>query len=85
MVAELWVVRQGLILAWSKSYAQVIVEMDFQDTLNLFLSAWNSNHPYFGEWADIKALSNKVWVCSFNHIIRQGNACANILAKIGAY
>ncbi|XVF24673.1 hypothetical protein REPUB_Repub13aG0147600 [Reevesia pubescens] len=40
-------------------------------------------HPLGGLINDIRALKDRDWICSFSHILREGNFSANALAKSG--
>ncbi|XVF19780.1 hypothetical protein REPUB_Repub11eG0140400 [Reevesia pubescens] len=51
--------------------------------MDLILSVDSTLHPHGCLIEDIRALVKKDWSVSFSHVFREGNFCADVLAKAG--
>jgi len=81
--AELFAICQGLITAWDLGYRTVLVESDSLEAINL-IEANIEDCAYGGLLADIRSLMQRNWSLDLIHSLRQDNACADILSKLGA-
>ncbi|XP_057418881.1 uncharacterized protein LOC130713097 [Lotus japonicus] len=81
---ELLGIHQGLTLAWERGYRVVECQSDSLDAVNLILSVPPSRHLYASLIWDIKDLLSRTWMVKLHHTLREGNACADFLAKHGA-
>lgn len=81
MVAEMEAVRFGLNLAWEEGYRNIVCEVDALVALELFATADVSVHPLGSLIADVRQLRSRGWSCTFSHTLREGNFCADHLAK----
>ncbi|KAK0578627.1 hypothetical protein LWI29_013416 [Acer saccharum] len=81
--AELWGLYEGLQLAWSFGCRKVCVETDSLITVQLMCSGTMSNHPLLSLIQSCKNLVNADWICTINHIYREGNNLADGLAHMG--
>ncbi|KAG5088119.1 hypothetical protein JHK86_000731 [Glycine max] len=54
------------------------------EALNLILHNGNASHPYNALISLIRNCINQPWNVTFMHTLREGNACADWLAKHGA-
>ncbi|KAG5059709.1 hypothetical protein JHK87_000738 [Glycine soja] len=82
--AELFVILHGLRKAWNDGFRFVQCESDSQLALNLILHNGNASHPYNALISLIRNCINQPWNVTFMHTLREGNACADWLAKHGA-
>jgi ribonuclease HI len=85
LVAELSAIWKGLQLAWDLGYKSIIMESDSQAALDLIANTQqNEFHPHATLLSLIRKLTFLPWVISFAHTLREGNECADWLAKFGA-
>lgn len=82
--AELLAIAYGLHIAWGKGYKEVICESDSQMSLDLIAKRVLVTHPYAPLIEHIRSFISRPWKIIFQHTLREGNACADWLAKIGA-
>ncbi|KAK4433015.1 putative ribonuclease H protein [Sesamum alatum] len=79
--AELLALREGLKLAWDMRVARIEVEIDSEVVLKLVNRANIDVHPLGAVIADCRKLLRMPWEGKFKHTRREGNACADALAK----
>lgn len=82
--AELLAIVFGLNLAWNSGYRKVVCESDSKTTLDIIIGGVQQTHPYAPAVNHIRRLRDYDWDLSFNHTLREGNACVDWLAKEGA-
>jgi ribonuclease HI len=85
LLLELLALKHGLMIAWDWGYRQVLCNSDSMDTLRLVLEG-NIEFHHFGainvmDIKDLLAREREVQLC---HTLREGNSCADFLAKLGA-
>ncbi|OMP12446.1 hypothetical protein COLO4_01560 [Corchorus olitorius] len=73
----------GLLLAWRQGYKEVECSVDSKLILDWISSADTKYHPCGNLIEDIRALMNRRWRSSLQHTLREGNFCADYLAKLG--
>ena len=83
-MAELWGIREALVRAWTNGYYRVCLQTD-----SLLAYKWlKTNEDYPMEFAnlilDCRWLLNRDWEACVEHIWREANSCADLLAKRGA-
>ncbi|XLR65771.1 hypothetical protein S83_016443 [Arachis hypogaea] len=82
--AELIAIRHGLWLAWQSGYRKVECESDCMMALKII----QDNAEDFPEFAHIVEEIHRFmlleWDVTIYHIMREGNSCADFLAKIGS-
>ena len=82
-MVELWILRDGLILAKDLNLNSLIVELDAKSVVQL-MNSDSSNmlmEPLLTDWRTLlKAIPNK----RVEHIYSEANHYANALARIGA-
>ena len=86
LAAELWGLRDGLVLAHQYNIKKLIIELDAKAVLDLIQPAnltSCSHHPYGALISDCRSLIQKLEDFRIQHIFREGNATADILAKAG--
>jgi len=72
-------------MAWDLGYRSIILESDSQTTLDLIAdTTHNDFHPHASLLSLIRKFASLHWVVSFTHTLREGNECADWLAKFGA-
>jgi ribonuclease HI len=86
LAAELWGLRDGLILAHQIHIKKIIIELDAKAVLDLvhpaiFTSI--SHHPYGALISDCRSLIQNFEEAHLQHTFREGNATADLLAKAG--
>lgn len=82
---ELLAVYHGLRLAWERGARRVECQSDSLDAVTLVHSIPCSTHVYASLVWDIKDLLGRDWRVELYHTLREGNACADFLAKFGAH
>lgn len=82
--AELHAIYHGLRLAWNNGFRKVLCESDSMTALDLISSKLDKTHPYFPLVDRIKQFKHHSWELSFHHSLREGNFCADWLAKFGS-
>ncbi|CAL5436955.1 unnamed protein product [Camellia sinensis] len=80
---ELWAVYKGLTIVLQKGFTNVIVETDAQEVVKLLVEGPAEKHPYRGLVEDARIIFNGCQ-CTAQHVYREGNLCADALAKLGA-
>lgn len=87
LAAELWGLRDGLVLAQELNIKRLIIELDAKAVLDL-VQTTNltslSHHPYGTLISDCRSLIQEFEETSLQHTYREGNATADLLAKAGA-
>lgn len=86
MAAELWGLRDGLMLARTLNINKIMIEVDAQNVLNMvkpFSAPANHTHPYINLINDCRSILQSFEVAHIDHTHRKGNHCADILAKVG--
>ncbi|PWA50939.1 ribonuclease h protein [Artemisia annua] len=81
--AEIWSVYRGLCLISDKNLSNVLIETDCQAVLMLGLEVLDTRHP----WKSVMDAINMIMrdqKCTMVHTRRDGNYCADLLAKLGS-
>jgi ribonuclease HI len=82
--AELMVVYHGLVLAWGLDIKELWCYSDSKTVIKLLNDSVNGWHHYAAIIHNIKDLLARDWRVKVVHTFREGNACADFLAKLGA-
>ena len=83
-IAELWGLREGLLLCCNLNIDFLVVEMDAQVVVEIFKNdsyVNNAISPLLDDCRHLAARFHHIW---FNHYYRQANRCADLLARMGA-
>ncbi|OMO65780.1 reverse transcriptase [Corchorus capsularis] len=80
-LAELWGILQGLSLAWSRGFNDIVVESDSATSVDMIKKGVNKNHPHFCIIAAIQDYLSKEWTCQLHYIPREKNFVADWMAK----
>ncbi|XP_057422473.1 uncharacterized protein LOC130716276 [Lotus japonicus] len=81
---ELLAIFHELTLAWDRGVRAVECQSDSLDAVKLESSGPPLRHAFASLIWDIKDLLNRPWQVALYHTLREGNACADFLAKHGA-
>ena len=84
LAAELYAIFHGLRIAYDAGHKNIILESDSMMALDLIMSDVQSHHPHAPLISQIVQLQHRDWIVNFHHTLRQGNECADWLAKHGA-
>ncbi|GAU33259.1 hypothetical protein TSUD_333820 [Trifolium subterraneum] len=83
-LAELMAVYHGLKIAREAGYNRLFCYSDSKTVLDLLSKERNSFHCYAAIIANIQDLLVLEWDVSLKHSVREGNFCADFLAKLGS-
>lgn len=72
------------MFAWARGYTHVWCESDSKHAAHLITSkSWQRYHSCAIVLEDIRALLARDWRVRFTHVWREGNRCADEMARIG--
>ncbi|OMO53937.1 reverse transcriptase [Corchorus capsularis] len=80
--AELWGIRQGLLMAKSMNIASLVIEMDAAVVVQFLKDQLDSSHPCYTLVRDCYEIIQGGWITKIRHIYREGNRCADLLATL---
>ncbi|GKV02365.1 hypothetical protein SLEP1_g14812 [Rubroshorea leprosula] len=83
LAAELWAIRDGLVLAIQRGFHNLIVESDSKVAVLLLTKGCVSTHPHSTLILDCRMLMQKIHQIHLVNIVRERNMCADQLAKMG--
>ncbi|CAL1380726.1 unnamed protein product [Linum trigynum] len=81
ILAELWGIHQGLIMAWKQGTQFLILETDSKLAIDLIRNREDPAHPHSTILAAIRRLLSQNWVVQLVHTYREGNRVADWLSK----
>lgn len=84
LLAELKALHKGLQIAWEHGFRRIVCESDSLDAVNLVQNAIIPSHQHAGILFSIKDRLALDWNVQVVHTLREGNNCADALAKMGA-
>ena len=83
-MAQLGVVRQGLMLAWDLGFKFIQQKLDFVIVLSwLTASTYNFPPDVLLLICDCRSLMERAWVVEVRHVYCEADKCADALAKWG--
>lgn len=82
MLAEIWVVRDGLIMTKDMGFDSIVVELDAKTIFDLISSNNDKNHLLNTLIAECRMLAGSFWRVKLQHIYHEVNGVAGYLAKI---
>lgn len=82
LVAELWGLREGLLLATQRRLWPLVVELDASMVVHMVKNGVPHSHPCSVLVADVMALIAEGWTSEVRHIFIKGNKCADYLANL---
>lgn len=80
---EILALLHGLEFCWNAGIRKLAYFSDSLHTISLLQQDTLVHHHFSNELEMIKRLMRIVWDCSLQHILREGNSCADFLAKKG--
>ena len=84
LAAEMWALREGLILCLDVQTQAVEIELDATAAISFLSGNSNTNGDLFGLVDDCKDLLKQLPQVRMLHCYREANACADTLARLGA-
>ncbi|OMO78348.1 hypothetical protein CCACVL1_14470 [Corchorus capsularis] len=82
LVAELWGLREGLLLAKQRRLWPLVVELDASMIVHMVKNGVPDSHPCSVLVADVMALIAEGWTMKFVIYTRKKNKCADYLANL---
>lgn len=85
-VAEFWGLPDGLMLTRRLDVSKIVIEIDVKFIMDLFNCEGDHGfqfHPCSVIFSDYRSLIQLFEVALFQHTHREGNYCADLLAKTG--
>lgn len=82
--AELHAFWHGLTISWDAGYRNLIIQSDCLKAIRLVTNELPAFHKYINLILNIRELLARDWSAKISHTLREGNACADLLAKKGA-
>ncbi|GAU47648.1 hypothetical protein TSUD_27720 [Trifolium subterraneum] len=82
--AELMALYHGLLLAWQLNIKELWCYSDSETAIKLITEPVDEWHHYAAILLNIKDILAREWRVNIAHTFREGNACADYLAKLGA-
>ena len=82
-LAELWALRDGLLLCQQLNSPKIIVELDAKSLVDAFNNPSYANTVISPLFEDCRQLLLQLPHCRIKHIFREANGCADRLANIG--
>jgi ribonuclease HI len=77
-------VLHGLQICWESGFRRITCYSDSLQTVTLIREGVSAHHQFANEVFSIRQLLAKDWEVVINHMLRERNACADVLAKMGA-
>jgi hypothetical protein len=76
-------VLQGLQLCWENGFKHIVCFSDSLQVVTLIKIGVSPHHRFANEIHSIQLLLSRDWNVEINHTLREGNVCADCLAKRG--
>ena len=83
IIAEFWVLKDGLLLVSQLGISKLLVELDAQTIVNLLHSSKPYNNSFSSLLNDCRFLLRQFQQVRISHVFREANRCADYLAKGG--
>ncbi|GLT46248.1 hypothetical protein SLA2020_200190 [Shorea laevis] len=80
--AELWGIREGLLLAYQRNIRNLVVETDSSVAVQLLSHCVSSNHPLYSLILDCREILSRIPQTSIQHAYREANQCADALTTM---
>jgi ribonuclease HI len=81
---EIIAILHGLELCWVNGFRNIACYLDSLQAVSLIKNGVSPHHHFANEIQRIRQLLSKDWNVVINHTFQEGNACADVLAKMGA-
>ncbi|MCI37093.1 ribonuclease H protein, partial [Trifolium medium] len=83
LYAEIMAMLHGLELCWKKGFQRVSCFSESLQIVTLVKDGVLPYHKFANEVTSIRQLLDRDWVVAVDHTLREGNTCADMLAKKG--
>lgn len=83
LLAELWAIRDGLMLCIERNFSKVEVELDAKAVVDMLTNPQYDNMAIHAILEDCKFLVAKIPQTRIKHCYREANRCADMLARKG--
>ena len=83
-IAELWALRDGLMMCVDRNFPAVVVEMDAKVIIEVLNNPNNTNLIISSIVDDCRKLASRIPRIQFEHCYREANRSADMLARMGA-
>jgi ribonuclease HI len=84
LFAEITAILHGLEICWVNGFRNLACYSNSLLAVTLISDGVSHHHKYANEIQSICHLLHRDWIVVLNHTPREGNACADVLAKMGA-
>ena len=84
LLAELWAIRDGLMLCIERNFSKVEVELDAKAVVDMLIDLQYDNMSISSILEDCKLLVSQIPQTKIKHCYREANRCADRLARKGA-
>jgi ribonuclease HI len=84
LYAEIMAILHGLEVRWNKGFRNVVCFSDSLQVVTLIKEGVLPFHSFANELQKIVQLRRRSWNVLFEHMLCEGNRCADHLAKLGA-
>lgn len=84
LLAETMAIWHGFKLCWDRGYRKVLCCSDSLLSVKFINEGVSTHHRLANEILRIQKLLASDWEVILSHTLREGNACADVLAKMGA-
>ncbi|KAL3533888.1 hypothetical protein ACH5RR_007409 [Cinchona calisaya] len=81
LVAELWAIWKGLEISWDLGLKHLEIESNSLFGVQIIQEA-TENQQHYSLINHIRELLSRDWECQLSHYWREGNSCADVLAKM---
>ena len=84
LMAELWAIRDGLMLCVGKNMAMVEIELDAKAVVDMLRNPQYSNRSFSSLLEDCRKLIYEIPQVRIKHCYREANGCADFMARKGS-
>jgi ribonuclease HI len=84
LFAEIMVVLHGLTICSENGYRKINCLSDSLHAVNLIRSGVSHHHRFANKILSIRLFITRDWEVVLSYTLREGNSCADVLAKMGA-
>ncbi|GAU36275.1 hypothetical protein TSUD_255290 [Trifolium subterraneum] len=83
LYAEIMAIWYGLKLCWERGFRKVFCCSDYLLSVDVTKEGVTTHHRFANEILCIRKLLANDWEVILTHTLREGNACADVLGKLG--
>ena len=82
-MAEMWALRDGLLICVNHNYVAVEVEVDAKAVIDVLANPGQSNNFILSVLNNCRHLASQIPWIRFSHCYREANRCANFMTQQG--